>query len=554
MNNVTHRVNTKRSWRFCLWFTWCVVLFLLVGSSVLFISLPIAAQTSTPTSTPTPTRTPTQTPADHIYIPLVPVQGTPTATPTLTPSVTPIATVAPGTSVYGLVGTLSRRSGPQFTYTYYLATAGSGLYALAGQTPDIEQQIAALARSSDAPSVKVWGTVQQPLDTREPLLIVVTGILAADPVVPTPATAASAPTAVVKFQVINLYGGPGSTYPVVGQVVQRQACEVTGRNQPNTWLQLTCADGQQGWVDARLVDVNGNLNSVVVITTVVQTPQPTAAAATATPTPTSQTFAGWRTELYNNTTLAGTPVAVVDIADINFDWGSSGPSQVGADGFSIRFQRRITVPPAFYQLTAVADDGIRVWIDGRLVINAWPADPSQTYVVGQVLTGSHDILVEYYEQSGLAKVRFDYSTAPVGGTWLASYYYGVTPTGNPAFTQQEPRGQNPLEYNWAGGSPISTATGMTVVGNDYWSARWQGTFPFESGNYVFRANVDDGLRLYLDGLLVIDQWRDGYKEVSNRVIGVGAGQHSVTVEYYERSGNASIQVWWYRDSPYLGPQ
>jgi hypothetical protein len=58
----------------------------------------------------------------------------------------------------------------------------------------------------------------------------------------------------------------------------------------------------------------------------------------------------------------------------------------------------------------------------------------------------------------------------------------------------------------------------------------------------------------LDGLLVLDFWQDGYKQVSNRVIGVGQGRHTVVVEYYERTGNASVQLFWYRDSDYVGPQ
>jgi uncharacterized protein YraI len=370
----------------------------------------------------------------------------------------------------------------------------------------------------------------------------------------TPITGVSVPIAVVKFAAINLYSGPASTYPVIGQVVQRQACEVTGRNVGSTWLQITCADGQQGWTDARLVDVQGDLAGVIVLNVAVQTPTATPVVATATPTPTPVSFAGWRTELYNNATLAGTPVAVVDVSNINFDWGNGGPNQVNPDNFSVRFTRRISVAPAFYQFTAVADDGIRVWVDGRLIINAWPANPSQSYVVGQVLTGEHDIMVEYYEQSGLANVRLEYATVNVGGTWQANYYNGVTPSGSPAFSQQEPRGQNPLDYNWSTGAPIVLASGATPLGSDYWSARWQGQFPFEGGNFVFRANVDDGIRLYLDGLLVLDQWRDGYKELSNRVIGVGPGQHTVTVEYYERTGNAQVEVWWYRDSAYVGPQ
>jgi uncharacterized protein YraI len=470
------------------------------------------------------------------------------------------AVPATGTHVYGLVGTLERPTGQ--LYSYYFRTANNGYYKLAGETPEIEQKIEALGRGNGSASVKIWGDIAPPESAGEPPLIVVTGILSnVTPVptpvstaVPSPLAGASVPVAVVKFDIINLYSGPASTFSVVGQVVQRQACEVTGRNQASSWLQLTCPNGQQGWVDARLVEVDGAVAGVVVINVVVATATPTVVPATPTPTATPVASADWRAAIYNNPSLSGTPVAVVDVPNLNFDWGAGGPSQVAADGFSIRFTRRVTVTPANYRFTAVADDGIRVWVDGQLIINAWPADPSQSYVAGQVMTGSHDLQVDYYEQSGLARVRLDFAPAPAAGSWQASYYRGVTPSGNPAFTQEEPRGQNPLDYNWSTGSPNSVAQGSNVLGNDYWSARWQGEFSFAGGNFVFRANVDDGIRLYIDDLLVLNQWNDGYKEVTNRVIGVGPGPHTIRVEYYERTGNASIQVWWYRDSAYTGPQ
>jgi hypothetical protein len=62
------------------------------------------------------------------------------------------------------------------------------------------------------------------------------------------------------------------------------------------------------------------------------------------------------------------------------------------------------------------------------------------------------------------------------------------------------------------------------------------------------------MRVYLDGLLVIDAWYDGYKEVSNRVLAIGSGRHHIQVDYYERTGDASIRLWWYRESPSVGPQ
>src|SRR5690606_31996613 len=140
----------------------------------------------------------------------------------------------------------------------------------------------------------------------------VTGVLGTELALPTAVAGAAVPVpvAVVKFDEVNLYIGPGSTYPVVGKVVRRQACEVTGRNPARTWLQLTCTDGQQGWIDARLVEVQGNVAVVLVVNPVVPTPAPTMAVATATPTPTPVVYTGWRTELFDNVDLAGSPVAV----------------------------------------------------------------------------------------------------------------------------------------------------------------------------------------------------------------------------------------------------
>ena len=479
-----------------------------------------------------------------IYIPLVP-SGVRTPTP--------VARLAIGKQVYGLLGQLEKPGGR--LYTFYFATVENGYFALAGQSPEIERQIDTLSRRGSTVYVRVWGIVQAPEQAGDPPLIVVGGILGAeDPepdetIIYIPAAQGAAPQAVVKFDRVNLYGGPGSQYSRVGSVVRRQVCTVTGRNTAGTWLELSCGDGQQGWIDRRLVDVQGSAGDVPVITPSASTPVPVVLGPTAAPTPTAVPFTGWRAELYSNQRLDGMPVAVVDVPDVNFDWGSGGPSQLPADGFSIRFSRRVSVTPAFYQFTAQADDGVRVWVDNRLIIDAWPADPSRIYSVGQVLTGEHEIRVEYYEQSGLAKVRFAYSAGVDDAVWQASYYAGVEPTGNPTFRQEEVRGQNPLDYNWAVSSPRPSA-----LGNDFWSARWVGDFPFEGGNFVFRANTDDGLRVYVDGYLVLNAWRDGYKELTNRMFGLRSGWHTVEVQYYERTGNASLKLWWYLDATYVGPQ
>jgi len=507
------------------------VVILLLSLSGRLPVLPVVAQISSQAS-----------PSRNLFIPLIQDYDSPAA---------PVATVTAGAKVYGLLGTLSQPKGK--VYSYYLTTGHNSSYALAGETPALDEQIASLA-AGVSPTVKVWGKIMPPEETSEPPLIVVTGILGTEVTAAPPVAGTSAPVALIKFNMVNLYSGPGSTYSVVGKVVERQACEVTGRNQTSTWLQLTCEDGQQGWVDARLAEVDGPLADVTVINVVTPTPLATTIVPTATPTPTPIPISGWRMDIYNNLSLSGTPVTTADVPTINFNWGNGGPVPGLVDNFSIRFTRRITVSPGFYQFTATADDGVRVWVDGHLIINAWPANPSQSYVANHLLTGSHDLEVDYYEQGGLANVSLQYGVAPADLPWQASYYFGATPGNNLAFSQQEPRGPTPLDYNWGSNGPQPNAGGAISPGNDYWSARWEGDFPFDNGNYVFRANVDDGIRVYLDGLVVIDAWYDGYKEVNNRVLAIGSGRHHVQVDYYERTGDASIRLWWYRETPLVGPQ
>ena len=59
--------------------------------------------------------------------------------------------------------------------------------------------------------------------------------------------------------------------------------------------------------------------------------------------------------------------------------------------------------------TARADDGIRVWVDGASVINAWRDQAPTTYQATVPLTaGTHEVRVEYYERGGgaVAEVRW----------------------------------------------------------------------------------------------------------------------------------------------------
>ncbi|MCB0064082.1 MAG: hypothetical protein KDE19_18290, partial [Caldilineaceae bacterium] len=60
------------------------------------------------------------------------------------------------------------------------------------------------------------------------------------------------------------------------------------------------------------------------------------------------------------------------------------------------------------------------------------------------------------------------------------------------------------------------------------------------------AMADDGVRVYVDGHLIIDQWSEHPTQSFFGDIYLGEGYHNIRVEYYEEGGVANIRVWWER--------
>lgn len=56
--------------------------------------------------------------------------------------------------------------------------------------------------------------------------------------------------------------------------------------------------------------------------------------------------------------------------------------------------------------------------------------------------------------------------------------------------------------------------------------------------------MDDGLRLYVDGILLIDEWHDGSQREMSADIWLDVGRHDLRVDYYEHVGAALVQVDW----------
>ncbi len=84
------------------------------------------------------------------------------------------------------------------------------------------------------------------------------------------------------------------------------------------------------------------------------------------------------------------------------------------------------------------------------------------------------------------------------------------------------------------------------IGRDNYSVRWKGNIlPPKTKKYTFYTASDDGVRLYIDQKLVIDNWTDHGSTIDSAVIELKAGKPvPVTLEYYESGGSEIIQLGW----------
>ncbi len=87
---------------------------------------------------------------------------------------------------------------------------------------------------------------------------------------------------------------------------------------------------------------------------------------------------------------------------IEFDWGLGPPlPEAPADQFSVRWTGRLRAPETGeYELSTVADDGVRLWLDGRLLIDDWNQHAPE-YHAGRVSLEAgkqYDLRLEYYDE------------------------------------------------------------------------------------------------------------------------------------------------------------
>ena len=123
---------------------------------------------------------------------------------------------------------------------------------------------------------------------------------------------------------------------------------------------------------------------------------------------------------------------------INFDWSTGGPGfPVPVDGFQTRWTGTITASfNQTYNFYVTSDDGVRLWINGILVVDNWTLH-AVTQDIGTLFMSAGvpvPIVLEHYEQTGFAVIQLEWSSASTTRQVIPQSAFNTSPCIAPTFT------------------------------------------------------------------------------------------------------------------------
>ncbi|MBI2018040.1 hypothetical protein HYS92_03230 [Candidatus Daviesbacteria bacterium] len=297
-------------------------------------------------------------------------------------------------------------------------------------------------------------------------------------------------------------------------------------------------------------------------------------------------------------TPQGTPIITRLDQEINFNWETGTPDPaVSADGdhFSINWAGYVQAPQTGdYIFYTKVNGRAKLFIDGTQLINNG-TDTGATYQTNKItlVAGSkHSLSLEFIEETGNSEIQLSwsydtgnpstsqvtpdiiktqylfsnninyqiaYSSAQIPKTdpngpqtpksqpdGLQGYYFpNPDLTGAPILKRVDPK----IKFDtWGAGSPDP------LVPADDFSVRWSGQIlvPDTTTDYTFYVKANDGAKLFIDGVKVIDKWGNTSttKEYISTPVKLAANtRHNIILEYYEHTGDAEVQLLW--ESPSL---
>ncbi|MCB1170552.1 MAG: hypothetical protein KDK25_09475 [Leptospiraceae bacterium] len=242
--------------------------------------------------------------------------------------------------------------------------------------------------------------------------------------------------------------------------------------------------------------------------------------------------------------------------------GNGSPADgVPRDDFSLRATAILKVDrPGNYTFITRSDDGVRLYLDGKRIIDQWKPMGTTEYRSTVYLQAgrSHRIQLEYFEQGGAGHLELLWQrpgadmpahlttagvlspvsllvpeTLGLHAPWAAEYFKGRD-LKQSLLKRSESRIEH--DFNKSGPAPGLPRTDF--------SARWTGRLKIpKPGAYTFYTTSDDGVRLYIDGKAIIDEWR-GMAPTEHSARVELNGDADIVLEYFQGGGGASVQLEW----------
>lgn len=128
-----------------------------------------------------------------------------------------------------------------------------------------------------------------------------------------------------------------------------------------------------------------------------------------------------------------------------------------------------------------------------------------------------------------------------GASWSVSVFNNPDLAGAPVWVGVSPS----VSYTWGSGAPVISGA-VTTAAVDNFSVRFVASTFFTAGTYRFTVQVDDGARLFVDGMLLINAWQSGLGLQTRQAdyTFVADGNHTITVEMFDTIGDATIVASW----------
>lgn len=271
---------------------------------------------------------------------------------------------------------------------------------------------------------------------------------------------------------------------------------------------------------------------------------------------------GLSAKYYSNTNWSGNPSHTRIDSTIDYNWSTASPfpGLVSTD-FSAIWEGYFIAPEAgTYKFGTNADDNVKLYFNNNLILNTtccgqfWSGN--LTLTEGQLVPikldyndigGSAYLQLKIQMPNGVQKnMPSEYlRTAPVDSVknrGLTGKYYFDSGNHNYSTNQQRflLRNEPQINFDWGTGS---VAVGAPV---DNFLVKYEGyvTAPM-TGNYNFGVEADDGVRVYLNGNLIIDNWGGPTSLKWSNSINLVAGElNKIVIDYFEVGGGAKLRLRW----------